>query len=132
MPETHIEREMAPNYYATDHFLYNDFVCPCCDMLKLVPGFYHHVSLLEQMRLRLGYPIIVNSGYRCQKHNTEVGGSARSWHMLFATDIRPEDSNGEKLKAMYEMAIDIGFGGVGRYETFIHVDLRPERLMWRG
>jgi len=122
----------TPCYYVTEHFLYSDFICPCCDMLKLVPGFYRHISLLERMRQELGFPIIVTSGYRCRKHNVKVGGSPRSWHLLFATDIRPEDCDPEKLKALYAKAVELGFGGIGQYQTHVHLDLRPDQVIWRG
>ena len=122
----------APNYYVTDHFMYSDFICPCCDMLKIVPGFYRHVSLLERMRQEIDSPIIVTSGYRCKSHNAMVGGSPRSWHLLFATDIKSEDDNQDKLETMYEIAVTLGFGGIGRYETHLHLDLRPEEVRWRG
>ncbi len=121
-----------PNYYVTEHFLYNDFVCPCCDALKLIPGFYTHLRLLERMRRELGFPIAVNSGYRCVRHNRAVGGAARSWHLIFATDISPEDGSPEKLAAMHQAAERLGFGGIGRYDTFIHLDLRPDPMRWRG
>ena len=129
-PETIIKEE--PNYYAAEHFMYSDFICPCCDMLKLIPAFYRHVSLLEHMRQHLGFPIIINSGYRCKSHNESVGGAPRSWHLLFATDISPEDGDQDKLIALYNMAADLKFGGIGRYETHIHLDLRPKPLHWRG
>ncbi|MFA6470480.1 MAG: D-Ala-D-Ala carboxypeptidase family metallohydrolase [Candidatus Latescibacterota bacterium] len=121
-----------PNYYATEHFLYSDFVCPCCDAVKIIPAFYRHTAMLEHMRVQLGFPIIINSGYRCTKHNSEVGGAAHSWHLLFATDIRPGDNDPEKLRALAALAEEMGFGGIGRYDTFIHLDLRPERSRWRG
>lgn len=38
-------------------------------------------NLLEPIRKGLGYPIVVNSGYRCPKLNKAVGGSATSQHM---------------------------------------------------
>ena len=122
----------APNYYVTDHFMYSDFICPCCDTLKIVPGFYRHVGLLEQMRQELDFPIIITSGYRCKHHNIKVGGAPRSWHLLFATDIKPENGEPDKLLAMYETAVDLGFGGIGRYDTHIHLDLRPKPVRWRG
>ena len=130
-PEQTIIRD-EPNYYVTEHFLYSDFLCPCCDTLKVVPGFYRHLHLLEQLRRELGFPILVNSGYRCQRHNRDVGGAARSWHLLFATDIRPEGDAPDQLAALYEGAERLGFGGIGRYETFVHLDLRPEKTRWRG
>ena len=122
----------APNYYVTEHFMYSDFICPCCDTLKIVPGFYRHVSLLERLRREGGFPIAVNSAFRCRSHNTKVGGAPRSWHLVFATDIRPEDGDPEKLALLHKIALDLGFGGIGRYDTFIHLDLRPEPLQWRG
>ncbi len=121
-----------PNYYATEHFLYSDFVCPCCDTMKIIPAFYRQAAMLEHMRTELGFPIIINSGYRCAKHNSEVGGAAHSWHLLFATDIRPEDGSPEKLLALYALAEEMGFGGIGRYETFLHLDLRHEPSKRRG
>ena len=131
-----IEQELSvrekPNFYVTEHFLYSDFICPCCDAVKLIPAFYRQAGMLEHMRMKLGFPIVVNSGYRCPDHNREVGGAARSWHLLFATDIRPEDSSLEKLQALHELAEEMGFGGIGRYETFLHLDLRPEKTRWRG
>ena len=122
----------APNYYVTEHFMYSDFICPCCDTLKIIPGFYRHVSLLEHMRQEAGFPIVINSGYRCKSHNAKVGGAPRSWHLLFATDIRPEDGDPEKLAVLYGYARELGFGGIGWYDTFIHLDLRPEAMQWRG
>ena len=61
-----------------------------------------------------------------------VGGSPRSWHLLFATDIKSEDDDQDKLEAMYEIAVTLGFGGIGRYEIHLHLDLRPEEVRWRG
>ena len=95
------------NYYVTDHFMYNDFICPCCDTLKHVPGFYRHVNLLEHMRRELQFPLIITSGYRCSAHNASIGGAPRSWHLLFATDIKPETRKWMKgwIKAKFNIDI---------------------------
>ena len=100
--------------------------------MKIIPAFYTHLGLLEQMRSELGFDIIINSGYRCPEHNAEVGGAPQSWHLLFATDVSHEDDDSYKLKAMYKMALNLGFGGIGLYENHIHLDLRPEEVRWRG
>lgn len=121
----------SPNYYVTEHFMYSDFICPCCDAVRVLPGFYRHVSLLEQLRKEAGFPFVVTSGYRCKSHNASVGGGARSWHLLFATDIQPEDRSPDKLSELYILSQELGFGGIGRYETFLHLDLRPEPFQWR-
>jgi len=123
-----------PIDYVTEHFLLEDFRCPCCDMLKVVPVFFLHVERLEEMRQELGFPLVVNSGYRCEKHNKAVGGSPRSWHMIFATDIRPEMGEDEHaLKEIYKVALTQNWGGIGLYEDdgFIHLDLRPEEVRWK-
>ena len=121
-----------PNYYVTEHFMYSDFICPCCDTIKIVPAFYTHTGMLEWLRREAGFPIVVTSGYRCKNHNASVGGGVRSWHLLFATDIQPDDKESGKLLRLFELAQSIGFTGIGRYETFLHLDLRPEALLWRG
>lgn len=132
MPYVESSIKNAPNYYVTEHYMYSDFICPCCDRLKIIPAFYSHISLLEQMRSDLGFDILINSGYRCKDHNTEAGGSPRSWHLLFATDIQSEENDSYKLKALYKMALSMKFGGIGLYETHLHLDLRPEEVRWRG
>ncbi len=132
MPQTETSITYAPNYYVTEHFMYSDFMCPCCDRLKIIHAFYTHTGFLEHMRQELDFDIIINSGYRCEDHNAAVGGAPRSWHLLFATDICPEDNDNHMLKDLYKMAISLGFGGIGLYENNIHLDLRPEEIRWRG
>ena len=132
MPQTETSIKHTPNYYVTEHFMYSDFLCPCCDRLRIVPAFYSHISLLEQMREDLDFAILINSGYRCKDHNAEVGGAPKSWHLLFATDIRPENNDQGNLRALYKMVLSLNFGGIGLYETYLHLDLRPEPVRWRG
>jgi len=122
---------IKPNYQVTKNFNYSDFICPCCDTLKLVPAFYNHVTLLEILWNRVGFPFVVISGYRCKLRNADVGGAPRSWHLLFATDVRPADKDYSKIDILWEAAEGL-FTGIGIYEEHIHVDLRPETLIWRG
>lgn len=55
-------------------------------------------KILDPLRERWGAPIIVDSGYRCQRLNKIVGGASSSQHLLGeAADIhtlsdRPEDN----------------------------------------
>lgn len=120
------------NYYITEHFRYTDLICPCCDLVMLTPGVFRHMAELEELRRRVGFGIIVTSGYRCRAHNRAVGGVPRSWHLLFATDMVPADGDISKLTAMEAAARELKFGGIGLYENHIHVDLRPARTIWRG
>ena len=38
-------------------------------------------AVLDPARERYGGPVMVNSGYRCAKHNREVGGVSASQHL---------------------------------------------------
>ena len=45
-------------------------------------------KFLQPLRNAIGLPIHVNSGYRCQRLNTAVGGSSTSAHLIgYAADI---------------------------------------------
>ena len=103
------------------------------------------MSLLEELRCELHFPIIINSGYRCPEHNKKIGGSLRSWHMKFATDVRPKwEKNvwslGERAKFLQHKRMEelrgiaqtLGFRGVGEYEWFVHLDTRPTFTTWEG
>ena len=124
------------NKNITENFKYSELVCPCCSRLKITERLYKHMELLQQMRDTLGFSIIINSGYRCESHNKNVGGSLNSQHMKsFATDVRPSYGNGfkQRLRKMYELAESLGFVGIGEYESFIHLDLRKgKKARWNG
>ena len=105
-------------------------ICPCCDVGNLSRLFWDHMSRLEYLRVKCDFPITINSGHRCKKHNTKVGGAEKSMHLKFATDIRPSDGDPEKLGLMWAYARDLGYSGIGRYWSFIHLDLRGSPYTW--
>lgn len=78
-------------------------------------------EVLEPARRRLGKPIVINSGYRCPKHNAEVGGVANSQHMKGeAADIRCADN-----KLLAEIIEQKGnFDQLIIYPTFLHVSYK--------
>lgn len=82
------------------------------------------VDFLNQLRLRFGKALVVTSGYRSPEHNKAVGGVADSYHTQgLAADIRPEDQ--KDLPALWELCRRLNVtGGVGIYDTFVHVDRR--------
>lgn len=92
---------------------------------------------LNAIRSRFKKPIIVNSGYRSPEHNKAVGGVKNSTHVQgIAADIRPEYKEDEKefkedLEALRKIADELNpHGGVGFYNTFVHVDVRGEKSRW--
>lgn len=58
--------------------------------VRIVDNLYRLVSsILDPLREKYGHPIVVNSGYRCQKLNKVVGGVKCSSHIDGrAADIR--------------------------------------------
>ena len=87
------------------YFRKEEFLCRCgkCEMPAEVEA--NIVALVENVldpaREKFGKPIIVNSGYRCPKHNAAVGGVANSQHLRGeAADITSADN--ERLAKIIE------------------------------
>jgi hypothetical protein len=122
----------------TANFNFEEYICPCCNRIRLIPLFWEHVEKMERLRQRLGFALIFNSAYRCPEHNRTVGGALDSWHMKIATDTRPEwagiDDNEylRRLQAIGDEAPGVGFRGIGTYSTFRHLDCRPVPARWNG
>lgn len=88
------------------------------------------VDLLDRIRERIGQPLHISSGYRCEEHNAEVGGVPNSFHVQgIAADIW---ADGYSVDALAEIAVEEGADGVGRYygDEFVHVDVRGYAARW--
>ena len=111
------------------HFSRHELQCRCCGQLQLDSRL---LDGLEALRTLAGVPVVVHAGYRCAKHNREVGGVPNSEHTLgLAADI---DLPGVALQRMYELALEVpqfAGGGIGAYDGgFLHVDVRDHRARW--
>lgn len=91
------------------------------------------VAALEELRHYTHCPIYINSGFRCDQHNANVGGANESQHTKGnAADITIV---GVSILEMYGYACAIpnfNNGGIGLYpdQDFIHVDVRRGRARW--
>ncbi len=110
----------------TPHFSLHEFQCKDgSHQAVLHPQL---LQRLQQLRTTLGRPLIITSGYRNPAHNTKVGGSPTSQHLLgTAADIQVHGLSIDGLASQAEAA---GFTGIGRYRTFLHVDVRPNPARW--
>ena len=120
---------MSDGTKASKNFSWAEFFCPSSGSMILEDMVFEHISKLQKLRDEYG-PQKVNSGYRSPEHNAIVGGAKSSMHLRFATDITPigwKDSQ-EDLQEFFdeieEDAKHLAFGGIGRYNTFIHLDCR--------
>ena len=88
---------------------------------------------LQALRDLVKVPITVNSGFRTDGQNRKIGGSPRSQHLLGkAADIWGSGIPQEKLKTAATRVAVFEGGGIGVYQSFVHVDVRWERVRWRG
>ena len=88
------------------------------------------VDVLDKIRERVGRPVYIESGYRCEDHNREVGGVPNSQHVLgTAADITVDDISIDELA---NIAKECGADGVGRYYglQFVHIDVRGYDAEW--
>lgn len=85
-----------------------------------------HVAKLQQLREDLNTPITITSAYRCPDHNAAVGGASKSQHKEgTATDIVVSGMHPDEVADACEK-----FDGLGRYDTFTHIDSRGSKARW--
>lgn len=66
-------------------------------------------KVLDPLREAYGKPIVVTSGYRCEKLNRAVGGAASSQHVKGqAADIRSVQDTPEENKKLYDLIVKLG------------------------
>ena len=114
---------------ATENFSWREFYCPLAKSLPLTDLALHHVTKLQLLREELARGLKVNSGYRSPEHNARVGGATQSMHLEFASDVTPlgiasDEARVECLDRIARIAEKLGFSGIGRYDSFVHLDCR--------
>ena len=90
---------------------------------------------LEVLRTELeNNSITINSGYRTPAYNQSIGGASQSRHMCGqAADIRVSDHTPTGVADTIETLITsrrMRQGGLGRYSSFVHYDVRGTRARW--
>ena len=91
---------------------------------------------LQVLRDYIGKPIRVISGYRSPKYNRRIGGARKSQHMQAkAADIKVSGMAPDEVRDAILHLIEEGKmmqGGVGRYRSFTHYDVRARKARWSG
>lgn len=66
-------------------------------------------NVLDPLREAYGKPIVVNSGYRCEKLNKLVGGAKKSQHLTGqAADIRSVSRSVAENKKIFNLIVKLG------------------------
>jgi uncharacterized protein YcbK (DUF882 family) len=111
----------------TKNFWSNEWDCNCKNAeCKQTIIDLDHVEKLQLMRDKWGKPVKITSGFRCPKHNAAEGGASKSRHLISdATDIVVSGMTPEQVASSCEH-----FDGLGRYDTFTHIDSRGSKARW--
>lgn len=91
---------------------------------KVIGNLKKVMYILDLVRTYIGKPILINSGYRCQKLNEMVGGVQNSMHTKgLAADFRTGEK--ENINKMFEFLKknqkDFKIKELINYKTFIHM-----------
>lgn len=90
------------------------------------------LNLLDEAREVAGIPFVINSGYRTEKHNADVGGVQGSSHTKgYAIDVACSSSF-NRFKII-NAALQVGFTRIGVSESFVHLDNDPgkaQTVIW--
>jgi len=82
--------------------------------------------MLDKVRSEWGSPLYVSSSYRSPSYNKSVGGATSSQHAKGnALDIHPAPSEIKAFQAFIKSR-NLN-GGVGYYNTFLHIDVGSKR-----
>lgn len=123
------------------HFLRSEFACRCgcgfaaadtelCCVLEECRFFFASENVGEAVGIQ------IDDACRCKVHNEKVKGAPRSQHINgLAADIKvwrrwkEQQIPPDIVAAYFERAYPDKYG-VGRYDTFTHIDVRPARARW--
>lgn len=118
---------------ASAHFKLSEFKCK--DGTAVPAKYYANcqklMNLLEEIRTACGNrAITVTSGYRTPAYNEKVDGAKQSQHLYAAAaDIKVSGQSAAEVYKLCDRLVG-SRGGVGKYSTFTHVDVRGHRARW--
>ena len=120
----------------TKDFYLDEFECQDKSDINL-EVFDNILELADNMQLirdYLGKPITINSAYRSPSYNKKIGGAKLSQHIIgnacdFTVKGYTPDEVADKLEELIK-DLTISQGGIGRYDTFTHYDIRGIKARW--
>lgn len=113
----------------SEHFKLREFKCE--DNSRVVILNNELVEVLEDARQHFGKSIIINSGYRTVAYNSTLkNASPKSQHTHGnAADIVISDVKPIAVYNYFNKTYPNTYG-VGIYNTFVHIDVRPTKSRW--
>lgn len=117
----------------SEHFARRELNCKCgCRTpAHIAKNLAELATYLEQLRVLLGVPMTVHSGYRCPKHNAAVGGAKASIHMTgHACDFSTRMHTPAAAMMVAAKIPRFNRGGMHAYSWGTHVDIGPGPRRW--
>ncbi len=112
----------------TKFFKREEFACKCGCGFSAVDA--ELLEVIEDVRSFFDSPTSINSACRCEAHNKSVGGKSDSMHIKgMACDIIVKDITNERVQD-YLLEKYPNSKGIGSYDNFTHVDVRPTKARW--
>lgn len=118
------------NKFLSEHFSVDEFACHHCG--KCIVIHPRLLELLEQLRKNIGgFPLHINSGYRCPTHNAAVGGVPDSQHVKgTAADVAVPRQMFFNDFLWHVQQLPFDWVGIYRQSNFIHVDVRDGGIFY--
>jgi len=106
----------------------NDFACKCgCGFDAVDIELY---QVLRGVKRRFRANLTINSACRCESHNKAVGGASSSQHIKGkAADFVIDGAPPSQVASYLEMRYPNKYG-IGRYNSFTHIDVRAKMARW--
>ena len=114
------------NWNDYKNFTKEEFNCKATGENQMQKEF---MDKLQELRNRLGFPLVITSGYRSVKHPIEAKKAKGGMHTKgLACDIKCHSNTAYKI---VKVALELGFAGIGINQKgqdgrFVHLDLRPQ------
>ena len=113
----------------TRNFQLSEFQCPCCGASPDPESaeFKFFVGKLQEIRDLCRFPLKINSGFRCKKHNKSLpNSSSNSSHLIgLAADIAIANDYARLI--FLSSAIKCEIKRIGIAKTYIHLDIDDDK-----
>lgn len=120
----------------TCNFSISEFECNCgCKMPEDVKSnIIELADNLQILRDYLNTPIKITNAFRCESKNKSVNGVKNSQHLFGkAADLQVFQLSPNKVADSVSELMEknlFKMGGLGRYNSFTHVDIRGNKARW--
>lgn len=117
--------ETDGNIQIEKHFKVKEFACKDGSPVVFIDEYL--VTILDNLRNKLGKPVIITSGYRTPEWNAKCGGAKYSYHMRgMAADIRVDGMTPKEVANKLN-AIVPDECGIIVYRGWVHFDVRTSK-----